>query len=189
MLRSVILKGWLRRLHRPFLKQVSTSVCRIPCHEMLSLNRKCKDGMPNCPVTGWGMDLPRFTLTWGWKQQDGNGAHRSTGQAPSPSLMWTKRSSGSIPLDLQEFWENQITQITKLPKDNITSVFVPLVQRVNTRQTEELRCKGKYSPSAKISDWRVIHICNEKEFWIHKSKFWHWLCHLSYTSWTQITAC
>lgn len=63
--RLVILKNSLRRLHRPVLKQVSTSACRVPCHEMLSLKIKSKDEMPNWTMTGWGGALPKFTLTCG----------------------------------------------------------------------------------------------------------------------------
>lgn len=147
---------------------------------MLSLKVKCKDEMPNCAMTGWGgVAPPKFTLTCG--QQDGIGAHGSTGQAPSPSLVWTRRAAGSVPLDLQEFWENQITQ---------RQYYISFCTRgTKDEYKANKRNKSKYSPSAEISDWSLIHICNEKEFWIHNSKFWHWFCRLSYASWRQITAC
>lgn len=58
--------------------------------------------MPKWTMTGWGVALPKFTLACG-QQQDGIGAHGSTGQTPRPSLVWTRRPAGSVPLDLQEF--------------------------------------------------------------------------------------
>lgn len=66
--------------------------------------------MPSCGIRGWGVALPKSALTDG-QQRDGDSQKR---EPPPPSLLCRiNRFAGSVPLGLQELWENQIIpQIT-----------------------------------------------------------------------------